>query len=66
MPSKGVRRVIAEVASKETSRGAEPGFFQLPPYWEERPEMWFNQAEGLMRGRGITDRLYQFYLYCKI
>jgi hypothetical protein len=62
MPSKRARRVIAAVASEETSRGAEPGFFQLPPYWEERPEMWFNQAEGLMRGLGITDPLYQAVL----
>jgi len=62
MPPKRAPRRVAAVASDGDRQGSDPGSFQLPPYWEDRPELWFNQAEGLMRGRKITDPIYQAVL----
>ena len=44
-PKRAARRV-AEVASEDSRQGADPEAFQLPPYWEDRMELWFCQAEG--------------------
>lgn len=62
MPPKRSQRSIAAVSTDESRYGADPGAFQLPPYWEDQPTLWFNQAEGLMRGRNIVDPYYQFIL----
>jgi hypothetical protein len=62
MPPKRAAWRVAAVASKGDHQGSDPGSFQLPPYWEDRPELWFNQAEGLMRGLKITDPIYQAVL----
>jgi len=62
MPPKHAAQRVAAVASVGDRQGSNPGSFQLPPYWEDRPELWFNQAEGLMRGRKITDPIYQAVL----
>ncbi len=40
----------------------QAGGVLVTPYWEDRPELWFDQAEGLMRGRKITDPIYQAVL----
>ena len=54
MPPKQAKTMVAAVAIKETRTQADPGSFQLPPYWEDRPVLWLNQAKKLMRGHNIT------------
>jgi len=46
---------VATVAAsaEETARNA-PGAFQLPPYKQARPIMWYKQAESIMDMRKIT------------
>jgi len=42
--------------------GSEPRSFQLPPYREDRPSLWFRQAEGQMTIRNITDEYFKVIL----
>ena len=65
MPPKRAARRVAADASKGDRLGSDPGSFQLPPYWEDRPELWFNLAEGLMQVRKITDPIYRAVLVQK-
>jgi hypothetical protein len=55
MPSKKTKGTVTAVASGETSTGVDPGAFQLPPYKEARPVMWFKQAEALMDMQNFTN-----------
>ena len=57
MPPKRARRTVAATVavSKEETAGNAPGAFQLPPYKQSRPIMWYRQAESLMDMRKITN-----------
>ena len=45
----------AVAASEEESAGSAPGAFQLPPYKQARPIMWYKQVESLMDMQKITN-----------
>ena len=52
----------AVAASEEESAGKAPGAFQLPPYKQARPIMWYKQAEALMDMRSITNPAFRLVL----
>ena len=52
----------AVTASEEESAGSAPGAFQLPPYKQARPIMWYKQAEALMDMRKITNPAFRLVL----
>ena len=60
-PKRTSKRTVAAVSSSqaaaaaEMAGGANPGSFQLPPYQEDSPTLWFDYAEGLMDMRRITN-----------
>jgi len=64
MPPKRARRTVAAAvaASEEESAGSAPGAFQLPPYKQARPIMWYKQAEALMDMRKITNPAFRLVL----
>ena len=45
----------AVATSKEQPTEIAPGTFQLPPYKQARPTMWYKQAESLMDMPNITN-----------
>ena len=49
-------------ASEEEMAGNAPGAFQLPPYKQARPIMWFKQVESLMDMREITNPAFRLVL----
>ena len=51
---------MAVAASKKQPSGTALGTFQLPPYKQAWPTMWYKQAESLMDMRNITNPA--FYL----
>ena len=53
---------MAVAASKEQPAGAALGAFQLPPYKQARPVMWFKQLEGLMDLCNIPNPTYHLVL----
>ena len=52
----------ADAASEEESAGSAPGAFQLPPYKQARPVMWYKQAKALMDMRKITNPAFRLVL----
>jgi len=62
MPPKRARRTVAVAvaASEEQPSRTALGTFQLPPYKQAWPTMWYKQAESLMDMRNITNPA--FYL----
>ncbi len=48
--------------SEEQPAGTAPGAFQLPPYKQARPVMWYKQAEALMDMRKITNPAFRLVL----
>ncbi len=60
-PKRTSKRTVAAVSSSQAAAaadmagGADPGSFQLPPYREDSPTLWFDYAEGLMDMRRITN-----------
>jgi len=64
MPPKRARRTVAAAvaASKEEPTGNAPGAFQLPPYKQTQPIMWYRQAESLMDMRKITNPTFRLVL----
>ena len=62
MPPKHSKRVVSEVDSKETGTGANPGSFQLPRYWEDRPVYSSGRMATVMRGHNIIEPYFQFIL----
>ena len=52
----------AAVNTTPASTGSEPRSFQLPPYREDRPSLWFRQAEGQMTMRNITNEYFKVIL----
>jgi len=62
-PKRAWRTVAAAVAtSEEQPARAAPGAFQLPPYKQTRPVMWFKQVEGLMDLCNITNPTFRLVL----
>ena len=53
---------MAVAASEEQPAGTAPGAFQLPPYKQARPTMWYKQAESLMDMRNITNPAFRLVL----
>ena len=49
-------------ASEEEPSGNAPGAFQLPPYKQTRPIMWYRQAESLMDMRKINNPTFRLVL----
>ena len=49
-------------ASEEETAGNAPGAFQLSPYKQARPTMWYRQAEALMDMRKITNPAFRLVL----
>jgi len=64
MPPKRARRTVAAAvaAGEEEPAGHAPGAFQLPPYKQARPIMWYKQAESLMDMRKITNPAFRLVL----
>jgi len=63
MPPQRTRRAAAAAdAAEEESDGRAPGAFQLPPYKQARPVMWYKQAEALMDMRKITNPAFRLVL----
>jgi hypothetical protein len=56
------QRTVAAIDTGAVRSGSDPGSFTLPPYREDRPTLWFRQAEGLMQFRNITDDHYRVVL----
>jgi hypothetical protein len=57
------KRTVAAIGSSDGKRsGSDPGSFQLPPFREDRPSLWFKQAEGQMLMRNITDDFFKVVL----
>jgi len=52
----------AAVNATPAFTGSEPRSFQLPPYREDRPSLWFRQAEGQMTMRNITNEYFKVIL----
>ena len=50
MPPRQAPSRVAAMASGDKHQGANPGSFQLPPYWEDRPELWFWGMGICMKG----------------
>jgi hypothetical protein len=46
---------IGNVAAAPTRK------IKLPPFEEDMPQAWYNQAEAYFRLHGITDRMFWFY-----
>jgi hypothetical protein len=61
MPPKRARAAAA-VNTTPVFTGSEPRSFQLPPYREDRPSLWFRQAEGQMTRRNITNEYFKVIL----
>jgi hypothetical protein len=64
MPPKRARRTVAAAVAtseEEPSRNA-PGAFQLPPYKQTWPIMWYKQAESFMDMRKITNPTFRLVL----
>jgi hypothetical protein len=61
-PKRPSRRAVAAVSNEIVRNGSDPGSFQLPPYREDRPALWFIHAEGLMDMRNITDPYFRVIL----
>jgi hypothetical protein len=56
LPKRARRMVAATVAASEEETAENAlGAFQLPPYKQARPVMWYKQAESLMDIRKITN-----------
>jgi len=63
MPPKRARAVAAAVAaSEEETAGKAPGAFQLPPYKQAWPTVWYKQAETLMDMRRIINPAFRLVL----
>jgi hypothetical protein len=64
MPPKRARRTVAAAvaASEEEPAGSAPGAFQLLPYKQARPVMWYKQAKALMDMREITNPAFRLVL----
>ncbi len=64
MPPKRARRTVAaaDAASEEESAGSAPGAFQLPPYKQAWPTVWYKQAETLMDMRRIINPAFRLVL----
>jgi len=64
MPPKRARRTVAAAvaAGEEEPAGHAPRAFQLPPYKQARPIMWYKQAESLMDMRKITNPAFRLVL----
>ena len=54
--------MVAIAISEEQLSGPALGSFQLLPDWENRPLLWYKQAEGLMRAHNITETSYHLLL----
>ena len=52
----------AVATSKEQPTGTAPGAFQLPPYKQAKPTMWYKQAESLMDMRNNTNPAFRLVL----
>lgn len=61
-PKRSSKRTVAAVSSDPVRSGSDPGSFQLPPYREDRPSLWFINAEGQMDMRNIIDPYYRVIL----
>ena len=63
-PKRPSKRAMAAAAVNTTPvfTGSEPRSFQLPPYREDRPSLWFRQAEGQMTMRNITNDYFKVIL----
>jgi len=64
MPPKCARRTVAATvaASEEEPTGSAPEAFQLPPYKQARPIMWYKQAEALMDMQKISNPAFRLVL----
>ena len=49
-------------ASKEETAGNAPGAFQLPPYKQAWPIMWYKQVESLMDMQKISNPAFRLVL----
>jgi len=47
-----IRNVVAAAPTRE---------IKLPPFEEDMPQAWYNQAEAYFRLHGVTDRMFWFY-----
>jgi len=57
------KRTVAAIGSSHGERsGSDPGSFQLLPFREDRPSLWFKQAEGQILMRNITDDYFRVVL----
>ena len=50
--SQPIGNVIAAAPTRE---------IKLPPFEEDMPQAWYNQAEAYFRLHGVTDRMFWFY-----
>ena len=50
--SQPIGNVIAAAPTRE---------IKLPPFEEDMPQAWYNQAEAFFRLHGVTDRMFWFY-----
>jgi len=58
------RRSVATPASQPISNviaAAPTREIKLPPFEEDMPQAWYNQAEAYFRLHGVTDRTFWFY-----
>ena len=58
------RRSVATPASQPIGNvitAAPSREIKLPPFEEDMPQAWYNQAEAYFRLHGVTDRMFWFY-----
>ena len=58
------RRSVAALASQSIGNviaAAQNREIKLPPFEEDMPQAWYNQAEAYFRLHGVTNRMFWFY-----